>query len=202
MKFEDTIYESEDISDRATFDLLPSELKELYLGINGVVAFNGGLYLRGCVIEPKWLSLWEIWKGDTALSKIYEHIDQADIPFAQDAFGDQFIWRAGQIYRLMMETGDLENLNLSLNDFFDEIFTDPVKFLILEPLRELGRRGIVLVPGELMNVYPPFMFKFEGERSFKPVSSVEQIEYLQSIYIQTRNLSDGQKVRFKFDDKR
>ncbi len=112
MKIPDPIFENTDITDREIFSLMPAELKEFYLNHNGIVALKGGIQFRGCLKDPEHLSIRKIWKGEAKLYGIYSNVLEEDIPIAQDAFGDQFLYRNGSIIKLYGETGDLEDLNL------------------------------------------------------------------------------------------
>jgi hypothetical protein len=197
MNLPNTTYKNETIEDRTTFNLLPNELKEFFLKCNGLVALNGGIQFKGCVNKPKWISLHETWNGDSKLCDVYEVVEQNDIPIAQDAFGDQYLYRTANIFKLNCESGDLENLNCTLEQFIKNIETDAIDYLSLQQIVALKEMGIELKDGEMMNVYPPFMFNSENERSYKPVPAIEQINYLKNLYIQTKNLEDGQPIKME-----
>ena len=197
MNLPDTTYQNETIEDRDTFNLLPNELKEFIFKCNGLVALNGGIQFKGCVNLPKWISLYETWKGKLKLYNVYEAVESTDIPIAQDAFGDQYLYRNGNIFKLNSESGELESLNCTLKQFIKNIETDAIDYLSLQQIFELKDMGIELKNGELMNVYPPFIFKSESERSYKPVPAIEQISFLQNLYIQTKDLEDGQSMNIE-----
>ena len=199
MKLPNSTFRNEIIEDRDTFDVLPNELKEFYLKCNGLVALNCGIQFRGCVNQPKWLSLHEIWKGKLSLYDVYESVESNDIPIAQDAFGDQYLYRVGQIFQLNSESGDLENLNCTLSQFLKNIETDAVGYLALQQIYKLKEMGIELKNGEMMNVFPPFILNSESERSFKPIPAVEQINYLQNLYVQTKDLNEGESIRLEIE---
>ncbi|QSE98990.1 SMI1/KNR4 family protein [Fulvivirga lutea] len=196
MEFTGIIYHNTDISDKSTFDKLPKELQDFFSQVNGIIAYNGGLQIRGCINEPEWISLEAIWSD---LHKTYDCLTKEDIPFAQDAFGDQFIWRNGHIHRLSAEFGELEDLELDFSSFLEKETENPVDFLMLESFNQLYDSDIRLSPGQLMNVYPPFMFDTNDNRSFKPVPAKEQIDFLKSIYLQTKDLPDGQQMKINIE---
>jgi hypothetical protein len=45
----------------------------------------------------------------------------ADVPFAEDAFGDQFLLRDGQVLRLGGELGEIAPVADGLEDFFGQL---------------------------------------------------------------------------------
>jgi hypothetical protein len=200
MEFTGIIYRNDKITDLETFEKLPNELKAFLEQSNGLIAFNGGLQIRGCVSGPNWISLKEIWTGESNLFRTYTCLTETDIPFAQDPFGDQFILRDGFVYRLNSECGELQNLELGFNDFLKTIIKNPIEFLMLESFNELLEMNIRLECGQLMNVYPPFMFNSDDQRSFKPVPTNEQISFLKSIYLQTKDLPEGQQIKIKIEE--
>ncbi|WP_235299725.1 hypothetical protein [Portibacter marinus] len=122
---------------------------------------------------------------------MYEDITMEDIPIAQDAFGDQYIYRNGSIYRLNLESGELENLNATLTQFLENIEMNGIEYLSLQQIFELRELGVKLGLCEMMNVYPPFILSCEGKRSYKPIPSQEQIAFLKDFYNQIKNVKDG-----------
>ena len=120
MKFTGILYQNNEITDLETFRKLPGELQAFLNQSNGLVALNGGIQIRGCVSEPSWISLREVWIGSLSLKETYNCLTDTDIPLAQDPFGDQFILRDGNVHRLNSEYGDLENLELDFNDCLEK----------------------------------------------------------------------------------
>ncbi|MCB0688962.1 MAG: hypothetical protein KDC53_20630, partial [Saprospiraceae bacterium] len=135
---------------------LPSELKSFYTEINGIVAYRGGLHIRGCVSGPDWHSLRYFWKGPKALYRQFASLRENDIPFAEDCLGDQYFWRLGTVWRLFFDNGDVEDLELELYDFFEEVEKDPVDFLDLEPLVYFLDQGNEIEAGQYLVPDPPF----------------------------------------------
>jgi hypothetical protein len=123
---------------------------------NGFVAFGGGLHVRGICAAPAWHSLARFWSGDDALLRIYTSIQPDDVPFGEDALGDQFFLRGADCWRLLAEVDDVEALGCGFDEFISRALADPVEFLGLEPLIQFRREGGTLKPGELINAYPPF----------------------------------------------
>jgi hypothetical protein len=200
MPFEEVSFIGESL-DAAHPDLerLPSELAALLASANGLVAFRGGFHLRGLVADPEWHSLRAAWDGPAAIHRLFPAVRPTDIPFAQDALGDQLVLRADVVWRLSAETGELASLGLPLGKFLQELQADPDGTLGLEPLRRFERDGGTLAPGELLNVYPPFVFTTTGptDRSFRAISAIEQVSYLAHIAAQLADVSDGANVEIK-----
>ncbi len=162
MEFKGITYVGEEISDKETLNALPVELKSFYQEINGLVAYQGGLHMRGCVSEPEWHSLGAIWHGKHALWKIFPDLKESDIPFAQDCMGDQFVLRLGTVWLLSMDTGELDDLEIEFYDFLEDAIEDPVEFLALEPLVQFLDLDQTLEPGFILEADPPFSFEAEA----------------------------------------
>src|SRR5882672_5596064 len=132
--FADTTFRGPELSDRRLLAELPAEYRELLERVNGLIAFGGGLHLRGLCEEPTWHGVGVVWGGAYTLSGLYDVVLASDVPFGQDCFGDQFFLRGESVSRLTGETGEAEDLQLSFSDFLESCRTDPVGFLALEPL--------------------------------------------------------------------
>lgn len=145
-----------------TYESIPKELRMFYEEANGLIAFNGGLHIRGLTEDPSWHNLVRYWNGDMALFKVYEELRPSDIPFAEDCLGDQYFLRLGTVWNLMTESGDIEDLELEFDEFISHCIDDPVEFLSLEPLVEFMEDGGGLLPGELLTIDPPLMTEAES----------------------------------------
>ena len=85
MELPGVTFEGPEIDDPEVFDALPSNVQRLLAQINGVVAFDGGLHVRGACLAPRWHSLRAAWWGPEALHRRYDAVGRDDVPFAQDA---------------------------------------------------------------------------------------------------------------------
>jgi len=189
------IYIGKEIEDKDTFDILPDYLKDYYTRQNGLIAYHGGLHIRGCVLTPKWHSLGYVWFGALKLSDLFDCLTPNDIPFAQDCYGDQFLIRDNKIMRLLSETSDLEFLDIDFNNFIKKVKEDPKGFL------KIGNTDkFALKPGQLVNVIPPFCINIDTERSFKLIDSEEQIRFLSYFSKQINKLPDGTIIKIETDD--
>jgi hypothetical protein len=184
------------IDDPEMLERLPAEYGALLSRANGYVAYHGGLHVRGACLAPEWHSLRAAWEGERAVHRLWPAISPSDVPFAEDALGDQFILRDGLVHRLAAETGDLESLDVDLTGFDAAVRTDPVGYLNLAPLEAFRREGGTLRAGELLSVYPPYCVAAEGARSFRAIPALDRLGFLASLAAQLREIPDGTAVRF------
>jgi hypothetical protein len=161
---------------------LPEEYAELLVMINGFVQFAGGLHVRGVCAEPEWHSLHIVWDGPLALHRHYPALTAGDVPFGQDALGDQFLLREGRVYRLNGETGELSDLNTTLSGFLEAAQADPISYLSLEPLAQFYGEGGRLEPGQLLSAAPPFSSPESADGvTLKAVPTLERIRSLAAL---------------------
>lgn len=185
MEFKGVIYqEQQGITDEEIFEYVPDDLAEFYEEINGIVAFQGGLQIRGCVREPKWNSLYEAWKGEKALYKTYENLYEDDVPFAQDCMGDQYFLREEIVWMLEAETGEIHDLEIDFFDFIDEAIEDPVEFLSLHPLVQYLSEDGDMGPGELLSCMPPLSEDVPEDTEYviKTIPTQERLDWLAEYY--------------------
>ncbi len=201
MELRNVTYQGPPIDDPATLHRLPVDYRTLLEQINGFIQFGGGLHIRGACVQPIWHSLAPVWSGSQALSTRYPSVAPADIPFGQDAVGDQFLLRAGMVYRLAAETGELEVLDRGLFAFLEAAQADPVEYLALQPLLRFQHEGGALRPGELLSVYPPFCTAESASGvSLRAVPAMERIAFLAELAEQLRGVPEQGKVRIKLGD--
>jgi hypothetical protein len=175
---------------------LPSEHLDTLREINGFVAFDGGFHLRGVCDVPAWHSLVAAWRGDQALYRLFPALLHSDIPFAQDCMGDQFVLRDSVVHRLAAESGTVESMALSWQQFFTSLMADPFEFLQLHPLVQFQREGGCLQPGHLLSAYPPFVTAESGSGvALSAVSADERIRFLSDFAHQLASIPEGQQFR-------
>src|SRR5260221_7066003 len=105
-------YAGSDITDTEILQELPEDYLQLLNQVNGFILFNGGLHVRGAVMSPEWHSLRKAWIGEPSLHQLFAAVEEADLPFGQDCFGDQFLLRAGIVHKLHAEVGEVESTGL------------------------------------------------------------------------------------------
>jgi len=186
------------IDDADILDKLPAELVALLRERNGVVVLSGGFHLRGACTTPGWHSLRAAMEGPMALHRLFPEVKPTDVPFAEEACGDQFLLRDGVVHRLAAETGDIGSLELPLLPFLERVRDDGVATLNLEPLLAFLEAGHHLEPGQLLSVFPPFILTAsEGGVTLKAVPAVERLLFLADLARQLHDLPDGAEITFK-----
>ena len=134
-----------------------------------------------------------MWDGTRAFHRRYAAINPSDVPFAEDAFGDQWLLRSGHVIRLSSETGDLAEPGLSFWEFLGSVERDPIETLLLAPLMRFQVDGGRLEPGQLLNAYPPFCTQEAAAGvHLKAVPAWEQLEFLAHMESVIEQLRDGQ----------
>lgn len=192
------MYVGPPIDDPEILERLPAEYRELLARANGYTAYHGGLHVRGACRAPEWHALRGAWEGERALHRLFPAVLPDDVPFAEDALGDQYLLRGGTVHRLAGETGALVSLGVDLADFDAAVRADPVEYLRLEPLEAFRAEGGALLPGQLLSVYPPYCVSTSAPgRSFKAIAAADRIAFLASLAAQLRDHPDGTAVTFE-----
>lgn len=187
-------WRGESIDDVEILRELPPELVRVLSDTNGFILHEGALHVRGASLMPEWHSLRAAWRGPSAFHILYESVLATDIPFAQDRVGDQFLVRDAAVLRLSAETGEIEPLVDSLEDFFSRLIENIEGFL------NVGL-GHTMQPGQLLLAYPPFVFReSSADASLKPVRAGEVILFHADLARQIRDVTYGGEVEFKLTD--
>ncbi|TGE08547.1 SMI1/KNR4 family protein [Hymenobacter fodinae] len=187
-----------ELTDLVSFARLPSYLQTFLREQNGVVAYFGGLHIRGCVAEPSWHSLAEVWQGENAFWRTYDTVLETDIPFAQDCVGNQFLLRGDAVLFLDTETGELADLEVDFKHFLFGAEKFPLDALGMEPLRAFQQRGGVLQPGQLLSLFPPLCIETAQQKPrVQPQTVAARLAWLADLYRQIKNLPDGQHLQLK-----
>jgi hypothetical protein len=187
-----------ELTDLVSFARLPSYLQTFLREQNGVVAYFGGLHIRGCVSEPSWHSLAAVWQGENAFWRTYDTVVETDIPFAQDCVGNQFLLRGDAVLFLDSETGELADLEVDFKHFLFGAEKFPLDALGMEPLRAFQQRGGVLQPGQLLSLFPPLCIETAQQKPrVQPQNVAARLAWLADLYRQIKNLPDGQHLQLK-----
>jgi hypothetical protein len=186
------------ITDSEILEKLPTDYRELLQQANGFILFNGGLHVRGAVLNPNWHSVRYAWLGECALHQLFPAIEKTDVPFSEDCVGDQFLLRSGSVYKLEAETGTVVSTEMDFATFLRRALDAPLESLGLHPLLRFQHDGGTLEPGQLLSVYPPFCTKESAQGvSLRAIPALERISFLADFARQIANLPEGTKVRIK-----
>ena len=187
MKLQGITYRQTSIDDWTTFKTTPPRFQDFLKQTNGIIALKGGLHIRGCCHDPIWHSIDHYISGQTAFWKIYPDVLDIDIPFAQDCMGDQFLFRGEKVYKLNLETGLLSFFDYDFYGFLEAIDNNPIDFLGMYPLVQHEMDGKELLPGQLLQAYPPLYLNIPGSViSLEAVPADDQILFLENLYKQQR----------------
>lgn len=193
-----TLFAGPAVDDDKLLARLPASLQSVLSARNGFIAYGGGLHVRGACRAPAWHSLREVWLGQDALHRLYPALSSDDVPFAEDAVGDQWLLRDRTVIRLAAETGEVESLQLDLNTFLSHVKEDPVEMLGLHPLMKFMNDGSVLEPGQLLSVYPPFCTEeAAGGVTLSAVPTLERRQFLAEL---AQQMPESGKFRIKLVD--
>ena len=59
----------------------------------------------------------------------WPNVNPTWVPFTEDCVGDQFLLRNKDVLRLSAETGEVDDLSMSLEDSLSSANADPIDFL-------------------------------------------------------------------------
>jgi hypothetical protein len=195
------IYSGGSLDDPDILQRVPDELAVALRTRNGCIGFLGGLHVRGACRAPAWHSLRHAWEGPDAVHSLFEEVLPTDVPFAEDAFGDQFLIRDGKIMRLSSELGEVNQMAESLDSFFAGLLADAEQVLDYQPLLIFREAGGELRPGQLLAAYPPFVLKADGPtRDLRAIDALERRRFLAELAHQLHGLPDGAEVRLNITD--
>jgi hypothetical protein len=189
------------IDDLQLLSKLPDDLTKLLKSVNGFIQFGGALHVRGACQNLEWHSLRHAWESTDAFHRHYRTVKRSDVPFAQSALGDQYFIRDNEVYRLDTECDEIESLDMDFKTFLEEVQSEPIGALNLEPLEEFWDHGGALEPGHLLSVMPPFVLaQPDTKYSYRAISALDRLRFLADFAKQIRDLPDGATISFKLEE--
>lgn len=195
MKLDQITFLGPAIDDEEVLRQVPAGLQRLLKQVNGFIQFGGGLHIRGACQQPGWHSLRRAWQSHEAFHGRYATVSVEDVPFGQDCVGDQFLLRQGSVIKLAAETGGIEELKMPLMEFLEAVQLDPVGVLGLAPLLQFHEQGGTLLPGQLLNVYPPFCTGESAQGvSLAAVPAQERAAFLSTLSSELKSVPEGSPI--------
>jgi hypothetical protein len=89
----------------------------------------------------------------------------------------------------------LKSLEVDLASFDAAVRQNPVDYLNLEPLQTFRATGGVLAPGELLEAYPPYVFKESAEGvSLRAIPTSVRMTFLADLARSIREVPNGTRV--------
>jgi hypothetical protein len=185
---------TEEMDDSEILSELPADLVTVLCEKNGFILHDGALHVRGACLVPEWHSLRAAMHGPNAFHVFYDDVRPADIPFAEDQLGDQYLIRDGVILRLSAETGEVEYLVENLEGFFRRVSDNIEGFLNVGLDHKLQ-------PRQLLHIHPPLCFQESGKDAFlRALPASEVILSHADLARQIKNIPDGGHVRIEIGD--
>lgn len=91
---------------------------------NGFYALGGLLHVLGACQEPPNHSL-RAWNHSEGWRRAWGRLPEGLTFFAQDAFGNQFAYRAGKIVRFRVLSGKVEAMYATLREWLEAVILEP-----------------------------------------------------------------------------
>lgn len=178
---------------------LTSQLHELLKIKNGFYAFESALHVFPSAdpILCKTMSLetWNeqhLWRGE------YNHLTEGCLFFAEDIFGSQFCIHTNQICIFEPETGELENLCSSIDEWAMQILQDHEVLTGFPLAHEWQKKNGKIADGR--RLLPKVPFIGGGEFSIKNLYEIDSVQGMKSrasLARQIHDFPDGTKFTFK-----
>lgn len=179
--------------------VLPAELEPIYVSKNGFYAFESSLLVRhfGEPVNPLDLRQWnaaETWRS------VFDS-EPAGVCFAENLFGEQFVFQDGAVWHFDPETSEIARLADTLEQWAELILDDydyrTGHSLAKEWQAQFGPlpRGTKLIPRR------PFVIGGEFELSnLKATDEVASMRIRAAIANQIRDLPDGSPIDIRLVD--
>ena len=175
---------------------LGRELKELLNNKNGFFCFESSLRVFS-TNETKFshnLSEWNdlsLWKNE------YAGLADACLFFAEDIFGGQFCIRNNSIYAFDPETGELEEMSHSFEEWANEILSDYNVWTGYPLAHEWQKKHGSLPHNQRLMPKTPFVCggQFELDNLFS-INSVSSMKSRANLARQIIDMPDGAKIEF------
>lgn len=169
-------------------------LDELLAWKNGFYAYSHGLHVFGRCTKPRWHSL-ETWNNPAGWIREYGEFAEGLFFFAEDSFGDQFAWDGEQIVRFIAETGECEKFASDLEDWLEQIVSNPREELGLEVLKDwIKAKGPV---PEGLHLFPRTPLVAGGSLDPSEIVTLDPFEnmgFKASLAQQIADVPDGQQI--------
>ena len=159
---------------------------------NGCYAFQGALHIYSSM-EVLFVSQ-VLGRSEYAVSALPSN----STPFAENVFGEQFFLGPDGCGRLDMESGEIEGLGDNIDEWARMILEDYEYLTGSELAFQWQKKNRPLNSGERLFPIVPFVMGGEFEVSnLKAKDWNDGFRARESIYVQVRDVPDGQKITFE-----
>jgi hypothetical protein len=177
---------------------LGREVREFLTRFNGLLAYESALWVRSSTDRPRGL---DDWNDPTGWRSEYGDMATDLWFFAEDAFGTQFALLEDSIVSFDPETGQQHSVASSLEDWADQILSDPDVVTGYPLAHEWQVRHRPLGLGERLIPRVPFVLggDFSVDNLFA-MRAERGMSLRGNLATQIRDLPDGTAVRYSFDE--
>jgi hypothetical protein len=186
--------------------VLPPPLRELLQACNGGYFRGGLLHLMGAAraLRHEDLATWNQphdWKAAFA-----HHTLQHYVFFADDAFGNQFGYRAEEegtgtsdpeVWRFDIQVGEFSRVAPAVSTFFDQVLVDDGEWLLGgDYLQAYRNQGCTFQPGQHLSMTIPSLLggAFDPE-NLRPVDPATNLYLAGQVLTQLKPLPAGTEIR-------
>jgi len=200
MKLGSVTWSGPPVDDADTLQRLYPDLRQLLSLTNGFILRGGLVHFRGASLGPRWHSLREAWIGESALARFYPSLTIDDLPIAESCTGDQFFLRAGAVWLLDAETGEVDKTIFDLSGFLAHVQEPQPSLLNSGALDQLHEEGGRLEPGQLIHVYPPYCTKESAAGVWvRAIPAEDLLRFHADFARQIRDIPDGEQIDVETD---
>ena len=179
--------------------ILPDELCQFLVQVNGLFAFESALMIRPLVHMNNIYSVFkwnerELWKSSYGDDQIVNTQF-----FAEDAFGCQFGYFENQIYFFDPETGEFDLLCKTFNEWTELIVSEYRQYTGYQLMHEWQEKNGSIAQGN--RLCPKLPFVLGGQYEIDNLYSIPALEGMllrADIAVQIRDLPDGSEIQLKY----
>ena len=178
------------------------ELKYILASKNGFFAFNSGLNFYPIATNSSEGPDFSSWNSNDLWRKAYAiNIPDEMIFFGQDIFGVQFCLADEQVMTFDPETGQLDYVASSLDEFCGKLLDEHDVLVGSGIAFEWQNQNRKLASNERLMPITPFVLGGEFDiKNLRAVDSVDSMHFRAEIANQIKELPDGQKIQFEVGD--
>jgi hypothetical protein len=176
------------------------ELVSLLALKNGFYAFEGALHVFPDLGNNMDIGLIR-WNSDDLWRREYNDMTNGCIFFAEDAIGSQFCLKESQIWMFVPETGELELVAPTIEDWAQTILDDYQLWTAHSLVHAWQEKNGALPVGSRLVPKTPFVLG--GEYSIDNLRAIDAVTgmiFRANLALQIRNLPDGAEVKLKIVD--